>query len=118
MFINFANLVLVAFVAIFFTLSIGDRSSNGSSRRSYSKDNFSIDKNANNRSLTLIEAKGQLIKPGSNSNDRRFILLPKEVVRASVNGLNFPWHLRRVEDLTRLPNPSAKTILSTQSFID
>jgi hypothetical protein len=103
--VDFAHLIRVASILVFLTFSICYSVSSG--RLSDSENSFTIYKDADSRLPALIETKRELIKSRSYHNNSRLVLFPEEVVWASVDSLYFPWHLSRVKEFTRLPDPSS-----------
>ena len=65
-----------------------------------------------------IKPESNLLKTWSHTNDATLILLPEEVVRTSIDCLDFPRNLILVEQIAALPNPAANTVFCTQGFVD
>ena len=69
--------------------------------------------------LFRVEAERNLIETRRYSNDACLALFPQEIVRASVQCLNFPRNkIVRSFHLSTLPNPPSYAILSTERFIN
>jgi hypothetical protein len=78
---------------------------------------LTVQENLNQWILLGVEAEGHLIEAWCHADDAALVLLPQEIVWASVDGLDFPWNLILVVEVTTLPDPTSNAVLSTEGLI-
>jgi hypothetical protein len=87
-------------------------------RRMDRKDDLVVDIDFDSWQLAGVESKCYVVQSWRHENDGRLVFLPEEVVRASIDSLDFPWNLTRVVKVACLPYPPASAVLCTECLID